>query len=106
MVQRHAGDPDLQLSQDSISNCALLLLESMLQKVGKGLKDFPNMPIPYAIDDDPVINHLIREEQSYDGARLADEVEQLLLMLNPDQQAAYAAVVHAVENHLPQSFFG
>ncbi|CAG8822907.1 20004_t:CDS:1, partial [Racocetra fulgida] len=65
-------DPTLLLSDDEIENRALCLVEDLLLQQRKSLKDFPNMPIPIAINEDE--NSLIAEELNYNKELLAEFV--------------------------------
>jgi hypothetical protein len=63
LFQAH-NDTGNVIFDDNISNKALHHLESILNKHGRRLDQFPNMPIPTTLPDhDGQDNYLIREEQ-------------------------------------------
>ncbi|CAJ0761863.1 8612_t:CDS:2, partial [Entrophospora sp. SA101] len=88
-----------------IHNQALTHLQSILNRHGKCLKDFPDMPIPEVLSDCDQDNYLIYEEQSYNIEELTQTVENGIPQLNADQKVAFEKVITAVENQTPAMFF-
>ncbi|CAJ0641618.1 4542_t:CDS:2 [Entrophospora sp. SA101] len=88
-----------------IHNRALTHLQSILNRRGKCLKDFPDMPIPEVLSDCDQDNYLIYEEQSYNIEELTQTVENGIPQLNADQKVAFEKVITAVENQTPAMFF-
>nr|CAG8536686.1 12222_t:CDS:2 [Entrophospora candida] len=82
-------------------NQALTHLQSILSRLGKCLKDFPDMPIPEVLSDCDQDNYLICEEQSYNIEELTQMVENGIPQLNTDQKIAFEKVIIAVENQTP-----
>ncbi|CAG8711434.1 15225_t:CDS:2, partial [Racocetra fulgida] len=62
-------------SNTNISNQALLHLQSILNKHGKSLSDFPNMPLPTIPPTSDILNHLIAEELNYNIEELTQIIE-------------------------------
>nr|CAG8627565.1 809_t:CDS:2 [Entrophospora candida] len=99
-----------QLFHDNVENTdihnqALTHLQSILNRCGKCLKDFPDMPIPEVLSDCDQDNYLIYEEQSYNIEELTQTVENGIPQLNADQKVAFEKVITAVENQTPAMFF-
>ena len=62
-VRQNTGNITLELTED-IRNKALYHLQSILNKYGRNLSEFPNMPIPIiSPNNEQNTNCLIREEQ-------------------------------------------
>ncbi|CAG8584602.1 12428_t:CDS:2, partial [Racocetra persica] len=60
----------LQLTEDEIENHALCLLNDILTQQRKSLKDFPNTPIPTAVNE--IENFLIAKELDYNQEILTE----------------------------------
>src|SRR5688572_16627755 len=89
----------------NIHNQALNDLESLLNRYGKCLKNFSNMPIPTVLSNYKQDNNLIREEQNYDIEEMTQIFENGFSRLNTDQQAIFKKVVIAVENQISTVIF-
>jgi hypothetical protein len=90
---------------DDICNKALHHLEIILNKHGRQLDQFPNMPIPTALlNDDQQDNYLIRKEKQYNIEELAQLTEDGSLRLNGDQRTVYEKVIAAIETKTPAIF--
>ena len=91
---------------DDIRNRALYHLQSILNKYGRNLSEFPNMPIPTIFpNNEQNTNCLIREEQQYEIEELARSTEDNFSRLNVDQKAAFQKIITAVENNTSVIFF-
>ena len=91
---------------DDIRNKALYHLQSILNKYGRNLSEFPNMPIPIiSPNNEQNTNRLIREEQQYDIEELTKSTEDNISRLNIDQQAAFNKIMIAIENNTSEIFF-
>ncbi len=100
------NDTGNMILDDDICNKALHHLESILNKHGRRLDQFPNMPIPIALPNhDGQDNYLIREEQQYNIEELAQLIKDAYLHLNEDQRAVYEEVITAVKTETPAIFF-
>jgi ATP-dependent protease Clp ATPase subunit len=95
----------MHINADILYNQALNYLESILNKHGKSLKEFPNMPIPTALPNYEQDNHLIQEEQSYNTEELIQVYENGFYRLNVDQKAIFEKVVLAVKSQTPTMIF-
>ena len=84
---RHdTGNVTLELTNTEVQNRALHHLQSILNKHGRQLREFPNMPIPTALPNNhKQSNYLIREEQQYNIEELTQLTEDGSLHLNVDQ---------------------
>ncbi|XP_071718873.1 uncharacterized protein [Rutidosis leptorrhynchoides] len=97
--------PDLILSESQLKNYCLLEIQDILNKHGKSLSDFPDLPQP-----DPALltqldNRLIREELNYNLTELRTEHQNLYVCLNPEQLALYNQVLSAVTQQTGGLFF-
>ncbi|XP_071688411.1 uncharacterized protein [Rutidosis leptorrhynchoides] len=97
--------PDLTLSEAQLRNYCLLEIQSILNKNGKSLGDFPDLPQP-----DPTLltqldNRLIRKELNYNLADLQAEHQTLYASLNPEQLNIYNEVISAVTQQAGVFFF-
>ncbi|XP_022030895.2 uncharacterized protein LOC110931830 [Helianthus annuus] len=96
MKRRHFMFPGLHLSDDQLKNYCLIELNELLEKNGKSLADFTDMPQPDTSLLDKMHNRLIREEMSYNRKQLTDEHGQLYASLNTEQTAIYDRVIDSV----------
>src|SRR5579859_2780074 len=95
----------LKLTND-IHNKALYHLQSILNRYGRNLSEFPNMPIStISPNNEQNTNHLIREEQQYEIEELANSTEDNISHLNIDQQVAFKKIITAIENNTSDIFF-
>ncbi|CAG8745237.1 12057_t:CDS:2, partial [Cetraspora pellucida] len=101
----NTGNIALELRDTNIQNRALLHLQSILNKHGRCLEEFPYMPIPIANTNTEQDNYLIREEQQYNIEELAEIIEKELPCLNVDQRAIFDEVIATVETKTPAIFF-
>ncbi|KAJ0735159.1 hypothetical protein HanPI659440_Chr11g0428861 [Helianthus annuus] len=96
MKRRHFMFPGLHLSDDQLKNYCLIELNELLEKNGKSLADFTDMPQPDTSLLDKMHNRLIREDMSYNRKQLTDEHEQLYASLNTEQTTIYDSVNDSV----------
>ena len=105
---RHdTGNMTLELTNTDIHDKALQHLQIILNKHGRRLDQFPDMPIPTALpnNNNKQDNQLIREKQQYNIEELAELTENGFSRLNVDQRAVFEEVVAAVETKTPNIFF-
>jgi hypothetical protein len=102
---KNTGNMSLRYTNANICDQALNHLESILNRHGKSLKEFPNMPIPNALPNYEQDNHLIQEEQSYNIEELTQILENGFYQLNVDQRAIFEKVILAVETRSPAMIF-
>ncbi|XP_035837612.1 uncharacterized protein LOC110893035 [Helianthus annuus] len=88
--------PGLHLSDDQLKNYCLIELNELLEKNGKSLSDFTDMPQPDTSLLDKMDNRLIREELSYNKKKITDEHDRLYASLNTKQTAIYDTVIESV----------
>ncbi|CAG8638157.1 8319_t:CDS:2, partial [Racocetra fulgida] len=91
-----ANNYALELTNKSLQNKALHHLQTILQKNGKNLSNFPHMPIPNVLPILPLCSH---EEHQYNTLMLAHRAVANQSRLNSDQLAIFNAVTEAVETN-------
>ncbi|XP_071739216.1 uncharacterized protein [Rutidosis leptorrhynchoides] len=97
--------PDMILTEAQIQNYCLAEIQMLLNKNGKALSDFPDLPQP---DPSLIIhldNRLIREELNYNIQELKTVHDSLYNSLNPDQLKVYQSVIGAVNAQAGGLFF-
>ena len=95
----------LQLSETQLKNHALYEIEKLLQRFGKSLGDYAQMPLPDMSLLPKNTNRLIQEEMSYDILALRKEHEILLDGLNHEQKNIYASIMQAIATDSGGYFF-
>lgn len=93
------------LSNDSIFDYGLYLLEKLLNDSGQSLANFPSMPRPQLHWNEQVVNPFIAEQLNYDHDSERLELQQHLPILKADQAYAYAQVVTSAEQNASKAFF-
>ena len=93
----HLHMPDL--TEDQIYGYGLYLINVSLQKSGKSLKDFADMPVPQVHWENGVENQLIAEQYNYDLNALHQIVANGEGTLTNEQWAVYDAILTMVENN-------
>lgn len=96
---------DLKLNDQQIEAYTLLELESMMQKLGKSLRDVEGMPLPDPNRLKELGNRLINEELNYDHVQLKQLHDQSFNSLNSSQKLAYEAIIDSVDNESGNLFF-
>nr|XP_043631500.1 uncharacterized protein LOC122602952 [Erigeron canadensis] len=97
--------PTLHLSDEQIKNYCLVDIQEVLQRNGKSLEDFSDLPKPDETLLTAMDNRLIREELSYNQTQEALEHEQLFSKLNPDQMTIYQKVISSVHEERGGFYF-
>ncbi|XP_074352330.1 uncharacterized protein LOC141691493 [Apium graveolens] len=97
--------PTLRLTTAQTEAYALVEIESLMQKLGKSLKDIDGMPQPDSSLTRDIENRLLNEELNYDRAALKILLEKYLHALNHFQRIAYDAIVHSVQRDEGKLFF-
>ncbi|GJZ08213.1 ATP-dependent DNA helicase PIF1 [Tanacetum coccineum] len=97
--------PDLQLTDEQLKNYCLLEIEALLNRNGRSLTDFPDLPRPDPTLLTHIDNRLIREALDYDIKKSKLEHAQLHSLLNPEQRVIYEQVVESVHNQTGQFYF-
>ncbi|XP_021979692.1 uncharacterized protein LOC110875797 [Helianthus annuus] len=94
--RKHFMFPRLQLSNEQRKNYCLVELDELLEKNGKSLHDFADMPQADTSLLNAMDNRLIREELSYNTKIMADKHQQLYASLNMEQKTIYNIVIDSV----------
>ncbi|XP_071694537.1 uncharacterized protein [Rutidosis leptorrhynchoides] len=81
--------PDLILTDDQIKNYCLVEIQALLNKNGKSLDDYPELPQPDPSMLTQLDNRLICEELNYNIKEMHTLHESLFSSLNPKQLAIY-----------------
>ncbi|KAL8087815.1 hypothetical protein AgCh_037814 [Apium graveolens] len=97
--------PTLQLTTAQTEAYALVEIESLMQKLGKSLKDIDGMSQPDSSLTRDIGNGLLNEELNYDRAALKILHEKSLHALNHFQRIAYDAIVRSVQRDEGKLFF-
>ena len=90
--------PNLELTEEQLKNYCLVEIQELLNRHGRSLSDFQDLPLP-----DPRLltnldNRLIREALDYDMNKSRIEHQQLHSLLNPEQRLIYEEVIESVHN--------
>ena len=97
--------PELELTEEQLKNYCLVEIQELLNKHGRSLSDFQDLPLP-----DPRLltnldNRLIREALDYDMNKSRIEHQQLHSLLNPEQRLIYEEVIESVHNKKGNFYF-
>ncbi|GKE58119.1 ATP-dependent DNA helicase PIF1-like protein, partial [Tanacetum coccineum] len=97
--------PELQLSNEQIHNYCLLEIQELLNRNGRDLLDFQDLPRPNPKLVTNMDNRLIREALAFDMNKSKIEHQQLHSLLNPEQCLIYEHVMQSVDNQEGQFYF-
>ncbi|XP_071705325.1 uncharacterized protein [Rutidosis leptorrhynchoides] len=97
--------PDLILTETQIKNYCLVEIEAILNKNGKSLADYPDLPQPDQSLLTHMDNRLIREELNYNLQEMRTLHTTLHNSLTPEQLAIYEKVIAAVTQKKGGLFF-
>ena len=93
-------------TDDDVYDYGLYLLNDILIKSGKFLKNFPPMPVHQQHWEDQISdNELLNEQLDYNHAALHALVEQNYQSFNNEQRLAYDAAIESVQNNLGKMLF-
>jgi len=95
---------DQEIPEDDVYNYGLWDLNRILVGMGRSLADFPPMPLPQQQWAHRIPNPLLQAEQ-YDVDEMATLVNEQRAIFNPDQAAAFDAVLESVTNNQGHLFF-
>jgi hypothetical protein len=101
LIQKGFPNP----TEDQIYDYGLYLLDSILNGSAKSLGDFPPMPQPVENWAQLDANRLIAEQLAYDREEQRNLAEPRIQGLNPEQRAAFDAIMNSVMNNEPKLFF-
>ncbi|XP_071714007.1 uncharacterized protein [Rutidosis leptorrhynchoides] len=96
--------PDLILTEAQIKNYCLVEIQGILNRNGKSLGDFPDLPQPDPSMLTQMDNRLIREELNYNVKEMHTLHSRLFNSLNPEQLSIYQKVIDAVTEKKEVSF--
>ena len=96
-MQRDVNDYGLERTVEQRRNLGLYEIESISNKNGRLLKNFPLMPLPSPDMVRRFGNRLIREKLDYDREKEKDNLDILLSTLNSDQIRVFQWVTHLDE---------
>jgi hypothetical protein len=99
---RHNSDFE-EPTQEQIYDCGLYLIDKLLSVFGKGLRNWPTLPLP-DFDWAAIINPLIGE-QLYVPDVQEELAEEFIPKLNSDQKKAFDKIYTAVEQKSGEIFF-
>nr|GEW18617.1 uncharacterized protein [Tanacetum cinerariifolium] len=102
---KHYRYLELNRSDEQVRNYCLLEIQDLLNKHGKYLTDFKDLPQPNPKLRTNLDNHLLREELAFDAKKSKVEHEKLHLMLNPEQHLIYGQIIESVHNDIGQFCF-
>ena len=93
-------------TDEDVYDYGLYLLNKILIKSGKFLKNFPPMPVHQQHWEDQISdNELLNEQLDYNHAALHALVEQNYQSFNNEQRLAYDAAIESVQNNLGKMLF-
>ena len=90
-------------TQEQIYDCGLYLIDKLLSVFGKGLRNWPTLPLP-DFDWGAIVNPLIGE-QLYPSEVQGRLAEEFIPKLNSDQKRAFDKIYSAVEQKSGEIFF-
>ncbi|XP_071740458.1 ATP-dependent DNA helicase PIF1-like [Rutidosis leptorrhynchoides] len=97
--------PDLILTEAQIKNYCLVEIQGILNRNGKSLGEFPDLPQPDPSMLTQMDNRLIREELNYNVKEMHTLHSRLFNSLNPEQLSIYQKVIDAVTEKKGGFFF-
>ncbi|GKB61871.1 ATP-dependent DNA helicase PIF1-like protein [Tanacetum coccineum] len=96
---------ELQLTDEQLRNYFLLEIQDLLNRHGRSLTYFKDLPQINPTLLTNLDNRLIREALAFDVNKSKVEHEQLHSMLNPGQRLIYEEVIESVHNDRGQFYF-
>jgi len=95
---------DQEIPEDGIYDYGFWDLNRILVGMGRSLADFPPMPFPQQQWAHRIPNPLLQAKQ-YDVDEMATLVDEQRAIFNPDQTAAFDAILESVTNNQGHLFF-
>ncbi|GKB15391.1 ATP-dependent DNA helicase PIF1-like protein [Tanacetum coccineum] len=93
------------MTDEKLRNYCLLEIQELLNRHGRSLTDFKDLPQPNPKLLTNLNNRLIREALAFMVNKSKVEYEQLHSMLNPEQRLIYEKVIESVHNDRGQFYF-
>ncbi|XP_024010587.1 uncharacterized protein LOC112086018 [Eutrema salsugineum] len=104
--RREENDPGLVLTEAQYKNLGLPDIEKYMRRNGHSLSDYKGeMPVLDDIGKYKKSNHLIRDEKSYDRAKLANDHVKLFSTITNEQKDIYNETMDAVTRGIGGMFF-
>ncbi|GKA75167.1 ATP-dependent DNA helicase PIF1-like protein, partial [Tanacetum coccineum] len=97
--------PDLQLTTEQIHNYCLVEIQELLNRSGRSLAEFQDIPHPNPNLLTNMDNRLIREALDFDMNKSKKEHQQLHPLLNPEQRLIYEQVIESVNTQRGLFYF-
>jgi hypothetical protein len=91
-------------TEEQIYDCGLYHIDKLLSVFGKGLRNWPELPLPVT-NWAAILNPLIGEHQQYNPAEQAELAEESIAKLNSDQKNAFDKIFSAVQEKSGEIFF-
>ena len=88
-----------------IFDYGLYLIDQLLFKSGSGLHNYPTLPKPTKHWENVGRNRLIMEQRNYDHAEEQRKADKNYQKFNPEQKAAFHAIIDSVMEKKGQLFF-
>jgi len=95
---------DQEIPEDDVYDHGLWDLNRILVGIGRSLADFPPMPLPQQQWAHRIPNPLLQAEQ-YDVDEMVTLVDEQRAIFNPEQAAAFNAILESVTNNQGHLFF-
>lgn len=94
-LQRQENSINDNLFDAVLQNQTLMEIESILNKNGRSLKEFSDMPFPTNEYSTLITNRILHDEMSYDVELLASEFDVLFSKLNREQSTIFHKIVNS-----------
>lgn len=89
-------DGFVDVTEEDVFDYGLYLVEQLLREAGRSLHDFPSMPCPERDWGGVVGNPLIAEQLNYNRDNEKAKAEELVVLMNEEQRAAYDVIMACV----------
>ncbi|ONM60681.1 uncharacterized protein [Zea mays] len=103
-IRKALNQTNYQIPEDDLKNYLLDKLAVLFNKSGGNIHDF-NLPRKTDNLEGRNVNHLLKEELSYDANSLSYESEVLIYQLNTEQMKAFNTIVENVLSGQPGFYF-
>ncbi|GKC88331.1 ATP-dependent DNA helicase PIF1-like protein [Tanacetum coccineum] len=96
---------ELQLSSEQIQNYCIMEIKELLNRHGRDLSDFSDLPKPNPKLVTNIDNRWIKEALTFDMNKSKTKHQQFHVLLNPEQRLIYEQVLHSVYNQEGKFYF-
>ncbi|GKD68031.1 ATP-dependent DNA helicase PIF1-like protein [Tanacetum coccineum] len=97
--------PDLQLTDEQIWNYCLIEILELLNRYGRSLADFQDLPCPNPKLLTNMDNQVIRDALNFDLKKCKAQHQHLHSLLNPEQRLIYEQVAESVHDQNGRFYF-